>query len=235
MRAAIAILALSLAVPSQARDRLVRVPSVGCPSGGMTGLQPAPTVIKQHWAKGKFATQLAYYSPGDIGVFAPRGWYCAAVYGSSGAGLIVVPSKRSAESFRRLSNAPIRGPFVWAGTSFGGTSGRGPVMDAIARYFPRHQDFIRKNRELEMVFGRLPEGPYRSDVIRRRTAEFVRFTTPAWKKGEGTNSLIPADGTAIEGFRKLVGPRSEPDLWGVDVRLPPSQADLTEAILANSR
>ena len=235
MRTAIAILALSLAPPSHARDKLLRVPSVGCPSGGMTGLQPAPTVIKPHWVEGKFAGELAYYSPGDIGVFAPRGWHCAAVYGSSGAGLIVVPSKRSAESFRRLSHTAIRGPFVWAGTSLGGTSGRGTVMEAIARYFPSHQDFIRKNRELEMVFGHLPNGPYRSDIIRQRKAEYVRFTTPAWKKGEGTNSLIPADGTAIQGIRTLVGLRSEPDLWGVDVRLPPNQADLTEAILANSR
>jgi hypothetical protein len=235
MRAATAILLLSLAAPSQAREKLVRVPVVGCASGGQTGLQPAPNVIKPHWVKGKFAAQLAYYSPGDFGVFAPRRWHCAAVYGSSGAGLIVVPSARTAESFRRLSHTPVRGPFVLAGTSFAGTSGRGTVMDAIARYFPSHQDFIQKNRELEMVVERLPRGPYRSDIIRRRTPEYVRFTTPAWKKGEGSNSLIPPDGTAIEGFRKLVGPRNEPDLWGVDVRLPPNQTDLTEAILANSR
>jgi hypothetical protein len=236
MKAAVAIVLLSLASTAMAADPLVRVPFVGCPSGGQMGLQSAPKSGKDRWLKGKIAAQLAYYSPGDIGVLAPRGWHCSAVYGSSGAGMIVAPDKRTAEAFRRLDRVPVRGPFVWAGDSFGGTSGRGSVMEAIARYFPTHRDFIQKVRELDLLFQRLPSGPYSHDVVRQRTRESVRFTTPAWDTGEGAGagSLIAPGARPVEGIRKLVGPREEPDLWGVDVRLPAGQIDVTEAILSEA-
>jgi len=234
VRAFIAITLLSFATCAEARNTGHLIPFVGCPTGGQTGLQPAPKSGKSRWIEGNIAARLAYYSPGDIGVVAPRGWHCSAVYGSSGSALIVVPDKQTAEAFRRLRNVPIRGPFVWAGDSFGGTSGRGTVMEAIARYFPSHHDFIRRVREMDLVFEPLPRGSYRHDLIRHRTSEYVRFMTPAWHQGEGANSLIAPNGTAVEGFRELVGPRNEPDLWGVDVRLPSKDDELTDAILSNA-
>ena len=235
MRAAIAIALLLTATPAVARERLVRVPFVGCPSGGMTGLQPAPAAGKPRWLKKSIGRRLAYYSPGDIGVVAPRGWHCAAVYGSSGEAIIVVPDRKAAEAFRRLRQDLITGPFVWAGVSEGGTSGRGPVMEAIARYFPSHRDFIRKVRQMDLFYVRLPNGPYPSDVIKQETSEFVRFTTPAWRNGEAVGSMIKPNAMSVEGFRELVGPRTEPDLRGVDVRLPATLSRLALAILKVSR
>ena len=235
IRASLALALTGLAA-SQGREPLVRAPFVGCTANGQVGTIAAPRSGRAPALSARNAARLAYYADTyGSGVLAPRGWHCAVMYGSSGSGLIVVPDKVAAKAFTRLDGKPVRGPFVWAGTSFGGTSGRGSVMEAIARYFPTRRDFIQRMRKLDLVFSPLPTGPYPHDIIRQSAADYVRLTTPAWRNGEGTGSLIAPNATPVEGVRRLVGSRDEPDLWGIDVRLPANQADLTRTILANSK
>lgn len=232
-RTIVSAFVLLTATASGASHRSVPVPFVGCPSGGQLGLQPAPRKREAHSADGKVAAKLAYYSDGELGVLGPRGWHCSTVSGSSGAAILVVPDRQTADLFRRLKAPQIRGPFVWAADYPGGTSGRTAVMEAIARYFPMRRGFIRRMRRFDLVFAPLPTGPFRYDLISRRTANSVRFVTPAWRRGEATGDMIVPSARRIEGIRALVGPKDEPDLWAVDVRLPSSQADVVSAILTD--
>jgi hypothetical protein len=107
-------------------------------------------------------------------------------------------------------------------------------MPAIARYFPRYQSYLLAMKQMDADLGPLPTAPYKTDVIQRRTANYLRFTTPARKRGEGTNSLLLPGNLPIEGVRKIVGSVEEPDLVGAEVRLPSNQSDLIEVILADA-
>ena len=73
----------------------------------------------------------------------------------------------------------------------GRAPGRGPqLMDS-----PRDDDFIRKVREMELLFERLPNGPYPHDVLRERSKDYVRFTTPPGRVAYTTEiTLRPAGG-----------------------------------------
>jgi hypothetical protein len=229
----IAIL-LILGTPLEARESRVAVPFVGCPSDGQQGPQAAPTSGKSPRLSARAAAKLAYYSTFDAGVLAPRGWHCIGLYGSSAESLIVTPERHNAEEFFQ-DNAIIRGPVVHWSHSFGGTSGRFIVVPAIARYFPRYLPFVLEMKKLnaDLDFGPLPAGPRKGDAISRRTSDYVRFTTPAGRRGEGTHSwLVPGD-LPIEGSRKIVGPPDEPDLVSADTRLPRSLSGLAEVILSH--
>jgi hypothetical protein len=85
-----------------------------------------------------------------------------------------------------------------------------------------------------LVFTPIPTGPFATDIIRRRTDSFVRFSTPANRKGEGTGRLTPG-GDAVEGIRVLLEGPDGPSLLGVNVRLPRGQRDLTETILTSAQ
>jgi hypothetical protein len=231
MRAATAIVLLGLATSSEAREPLVRVPFVGCPADGQTGPEAAPKRGNTPRVPANAAAKLAYYSTTYAFVLAPRGWHCIGLYGSSGQALIVTPEPHKAEEFFQGAPVPIRGLAVQMNVSVGGTSGRLSVMPAIARYFPRYQSFLREIRRLDPDVGPFPTRPYKTDVIRRRTVNYLRFTTPAGKQGEGTHSLLLPGSLPIEGIRKIVGSTEEPDLVSANVRLPPNQFDLIDAIL----
>ena len=72
---------------------VVRVPFVGCKSGGQVGPEPAPHGAgKTVRIDAGTAQKLAYYQAGNPpGVLAPRGWYCFGLYGSGGSTLLVSP------------------------------------------------------------------------------------------------------------------------------------------------
>ena len=53
-------------------------------------------------------------------------------------------------------------------------------------------------------------------------------------EGEGTNSRLLPGKLPIDGLRKIVGPAAEPDLVGVEVRLPKDLRHLAPLILANA-
>lgn len=83
------------ACSAQTRElpRFVDVPFVGCASDGQAGPQEPPFgTTTRAWLTQREAERLAYYSTGDMGVLAPRGWHCFGLYGSSGSGLHVGPT-----------------------------------------------------------------------------------------------------------------------------------------------
>jgi hypothetical protein len=242
IRAAFAIWLLAVASAACARERLSRVPFVGCPADGQTGPVAAPKTGHAPAIPAAAAARLAYYADENgLGVLAPRGWHCIELYGSSGDFLILTPEQHEAEEFFKGDTVPILGPAIQRSVTFGGTSGRYEVAEVIARYFPSRGAFVRHVVESDRddEIGVLSAQPlrtqaYKTDVVRRRTANYIRFTTPAGKNGEGTNSRLLPGKLAIEGIRKIVGPTEEPELVGAEVRLPPNQSDLIEVILADA-
>lgn len=240
VRAALAIVLLMLAAPAAAREPLVRVPFVGCPSDGQQGPQPAPKNGTTPRIQARIAAKLAFYSMGEIGVLAPRGWHCLGLSGSNGSILIVTPTKHRPDDFLNDRPRSLHGPVIQADLSYGGTSGRYAVAKAVARYFPGHYKFVRDVIKMDRDIGArsiepLPRNPYSTDVIGRRTATSLRFMTPAHHKGEGTDSWLAPDQHPIEGIRVLLKGFDGPDLYGVDVRLPPRLRGLTEVILSSAK
>ena len=232
----IALGALAASAPLAAATRAV--PFVGCPSDGQVGPLPSPASSKVPRAPESQAARLAYYAMGEgevgLGILAPRGWHCVGLYGSDGKVLIVTPDKHSAEEFFAASKAGLRSPAVEVRFSFGGTSGRYAVMNAIGRYFPGRRDYLRQMEKEGLVFSPLPTGPFVGDRIRARTPTRVRFTTPANRKGEGTDWRLAPGREPVEGILIILDGEDGPSLLGVNVRLPPSQRGLTETILSSA-
>ena len=85
-----------------------------------------------------------------------------------------------------------------------------------------------------MVFSTLPTGPFAGDRIHGRTQTRVRFTTPANRKGEGTDWRLAPGSEPVEGIRIILDGEDGPSLLGVNVRLPPAQRGLTETILSSA-
>ena len=238
MKSALLLFALAATGPSHRHQPLVPVPFVGCPSDGQQGPQPVPKHGRVPKLPPSEAALLAYYvGPeimGNLGVLAPRAWHCVALYGSNGSQVIVTQSIRRPDDFLSERTRPIRGPAVQIALSYAGTSGRFDVVPEVLRYFPRYRAYVTDELKSGLDFGVLPSGPYKTDIVERRTAKYLRFTTPAKKTGEGTNSdLIPGK-LPIRGIRKIVGSPHEPDLIGVEVRLPPNLISLTDVILAQA-
>jgi hypothetical protein len=205
------------------------VPFVGCPSDGQTGPQPAPRRGVVPRVPAAAAAHLAYYASSDLGVLAPRGWHCLGLEGSNGSVLIVTPEPHGAGDLL-AGTAPLRGPAVQLGLSFGGTSGRFEVARMIARLFPAHMAFARRVAA-EGVDDPLPSGPYPADRIRRIGATEIAYTTPARLQGLGTGSRLTANADPIEGL-VILHPEGDMDLVKLDVRLARAQRGLVSAIVA---
>ena len=199
----------------------VRVPFVGCRTGGQPGAQPPPGAQQTPLLPPELARRLAYYQArGGPGVLAPRGWHCRGLGGSSGVSLSVQP-KMGARLYR-----------VEVGYVFGGTSGRMGVAEDIARYFPSYRPLIPGLiRDLQM--GPMPTGPYPHDEISRRTDTLVRFTTPPRTDGEGSLAFGRWGPSAkpVQGILRLVEAPGGPDIFEVNVQLPDVDKDLANVIL----
>lgn len=239
IRAAAVVLAIgALASSTSVAAATHAVPFVGCPSDGQIGPLPSPASSKVPRVPANQAARLAYYAMGEgevgLGVLAPRGWHCIGLYGSDGKVLIVTPGKHSAEEFFAANKAGLRSPAVEVRFSFGGTSGRYAVMDAIGRYFPGRRDYLRQMEKEGLVFSPFPAGPFAGDRIRTRSPTRVRFTTPANRKGEGTDWRLAPGSEPVEGIRIILDGDDGPSLLGVNVRLPPAQRGLTETILSSA-
>ena len=217
--------AVAQAAPA-APPRVVEVPTVTCPSDGQQGPQPAPEprgpVVD---LPREAAANLALYESEGLVVLAPRGWNCLLLSGSNGDIFIVAPQHLSLEDAHDL-----RGPAVQISHSFGGTSGRFAVAEAIARLFPEHIDFANRVFAEGDVDPPVPSGPFPGDEVHRLNANTVRFTTPAGRTGLGTVSRLVPDADPIHGLVFLLG-SEEPDLVQVYVRLPARQSDLVPIIL----
>src|SRR5262245_1162119 len=72
---------------------VVMVPFVGCKSDGQVGPLDAPDGVEQGVrVSAEAASKLAYYKSENLGVLAPRGWFCFGTYGSGGYGIFVAPT-----------------------------------------------------------------------------------------------------------------------------------------------
>jgi len=217
-----ALLALALAAAAPAHGN---VAFVGCPSDGQTGPRPAPRRGVVPHVPRAFASRLAYYASGDLGVLAPRGWHCFGLYGSNGSVLIVTPQVVRDP----LSATRLRGPAVQIGESLGATSGRFEVARVIAQAFPARLDFARRVAA-EGIGDPLPNGPVATDRIVPLRPTVVAYTTPAGRAGLGTDSRLAPDDRRIDGLAVL-DPNGDMNLVKLDVRLPAGQAALARAIL----
>jgi hypothetical protein len=216
-----------------------RVPFVGCRSSGQLGPRPAPKLRRTPLVASNVARRLAYYVAFEgPGVLAPRHWHCFSVYGSNGSVLVVSPTMVGSADFFGGHHFSTKGDAVELSYDLGGTSGRWAVAEAIARYFPKYRNFIRRNFQgLDaggLDIGPLPSGPYRHDSFSRRSDKLVRYTTPPLIKGAGTAWALAPSAQAVQGLSALVKDVGGPDLLSLNVRLPDKTGVLTQAILRNA-
>jgi hypothetical protein len=130
--------------------------------------------------------------------------------------------------------AAIKGAAVILWYSYGGTSGRWSVAAGIARFFPDHREFIQSIKDMGLEVGDLPSSRDQADVIRRRTNEFVRYTTLPKRKGWGTRWLLAPSNDPVDGIAKLILDPDGPDLIDMQVRLPHEYRNLAPVILASA-
>jgi hypothetical protein len=212
----LALLSIMATVPSLAQtpDAKVAVPFVGCPSEGQAGpLDPPIGSPKLVALPAVLAEQIAFYEGRQApGAFAPRGWHCQVVYGSSGGFLVVTPTP---PDFSRRVQSEVRGRAVEVEYVGGEGSGR----FRVAAY-----------ADPESTRDVLASLPHANDSVSSVTRTVARFTTPAHTEGMGTDcSLAPGDdrvrGVAIlhtdEGFYLTV----------LRVRLGSTSHDLEAAVL----
>src|SRR5215470_5435588 len=178
------------------------VPLVRCASDGQLG------PIKQSSAGSKAiamavsaeaAQNLAYYKA-EIGVLAPRGWYCFGTYGSNGEILYVSPDPINPVDLFSTSWGGFAGPAVQISREDGGTSGRFGVAKTIARVFPARKAFVERviAEGIEPATA-FPFGPYPADTLKYRSENIVEFLTPAQKNGLGTASRLQKGDSPISG------------------------------------
>jgi len=217
-------LALALAAASAAT---APVPFVGCASDGQQGPQPAPRQRDGPRVPAAAAGQLAYYATGELGVLAPRGWHCLGFEDSNGTYLVTPEPYRAPDLPGRATL--VLGPGVQISVSFGGTSGRFEVATVIARAFPAQMAFARRVAA-EGLGNPLPNGPYPTDRMVRLRPNAVGYTTPAGRRGLGTESAFSPGDRPIDGLAVL-DTSGDTNLIKIDVRLSAAQASLATPIL----
>jgi hypothetical protein len=213
--------------PQTAKPVTVRVPFVGCESGGQAGPVEIPTRLdKAVQIESRLAERFAYYESGvGRGVLAPRGWYCYGLYGSSGSAFIVTPERILGV------NWPLTGPVVELDSTSGGTSGRFEVAQVIARVFPNYKAFVQSVIDLFDFFeSKVTYGPYSMDKLTYKNQRIVEYRTPPNSKGLGTlTGRLRENGESIDGVAILEG--ATPDLLLLSVRLLPEMNSLKPAII----
>ncbi|CAM2143952.1 exported protein of unknown function [Pararobbsia alpina] len=223
----LSFVAMLMGLALSAHAQSTSVPYVGCASDGQLGFRPAPPVSKTPQVPAELASRLAWYSVGDIGVLAPRGWQCFGYYGSSGTILLVI-----ADYSRKLglnSGNDVDGQAIELGTSYGQTSGRFEAAKIAARLFPDRKAFV------DSVAGEgiLPREefdnrPFPHDQVRRLRSDQVSFETPAREDGLGTMSRLVKSDDPIEGMASM---NEENDATMLVVRVDSASRDLVPTIL----
>jgi hypothetical protein len=230
------------------QEATVLVPFVGCKSSRVVEPMEVPKEFYAEPYRGKslsvrvpaqVAQRLAYYrSERSLGVLAPRGWHCIALYDSRGATLYVSP--QAIDTIQGLSRISVgfTGQTIEIDYVYGGTSGRYQVARVIARVFPNRRAFVenvikRWSQEGIGAAGSFPVGPYPNDRLIYRNDDMVEFETPADTEGLGTMptlmSTLKKGSDPIRGVAILIG--NTPDLVLLSLRVPPQLADLSSTII----
>ena len=207
------------------------VPFVGCSSDGQAGSVDAPKGSAVVLAiSAREAEQLAYYkSAMTTGALAPRGWHCAATYGSGGDALYIVPEPIDPRNMFSSERPKISGPAIGVSRRYGDTSGRFEVAEIISRMFPAYRSFAA-NVTAAFDLPPFPARPYPMDTIRYKGKTLAEYRTPPQTEGLGTYSWLGKNDRAISGAAMLVGPA--PDLLLIAARLPDSLQSLAPIIVA---
>jgi hypothetical protein len=181
------------------------VPFVGCPADGQAGpFEPPEGASRTVALPAALAEQIAFYegtySPG---VFAPRGWQCKVLYGSSGSILLVTPAA-SDPSWTSRSELP--GQAVQVETVVGDGSGRFRVAAYGSYLFPKAAaKFVEAVTDMdpEIANDAVAALPRATDAVFPVASTVARFTTPASAKGLGTDCGLAPTGDPIHGIAVL--------------------------------
>jgi hypothetical protein len=202
------------------------VPFVGCKSDGQVGPLDAPRNSPTDLQLDpKLVARLTLYqAEHGPAVLGPRGWFCFGSYGSSGASVIVLPTRSDLLAAVRDVKASISGFGIQASAVSGETSGRFTVADVIARVFPAYRSFVdavqAEDSSTRMAFT---FGPFPADRLIYRSDRIVEYETPAARTGLGSYFGLRPNGQAIRGVAILT---TDSDLLHVAVRLPKEMNDL---------
>jgi hypothetical protein len=202
------------------------IPFVGCPSDGQAGPLPAPTGKPQPSPLADIPAEgIAYYKSNDVGVFAPRGWYCREWYGASGSTLLITPAPLDVT----FPPSKTRGYAVERSFYFGGTSGRFTVARYASRLFPGMVTKFVEGVESEGLDGGGGDGS--RDSVTTVSTLVVEFSTPANATGLGTEYLEPS-AEMIRGavFLDQTQP-AEPNVSIVRIRLGAAMRQFESALL----
>jgi hypothetical protein len=217
---------------ARSKHAVALVPLVRCGSDGQLGpIQPSSGRSKAIAMSipAEAAQHLAYYKA-QIGVLAPRGWYCFGTYGSNGQTLYVSPDPINPADLFSTSWKGFAGPVVQISREDGDTSGRFGVAKTIARLFPARKAFVEGAiAEGIKSATSFPYGPYPADTLKYRNENIVEFLTPAQKDGLGTASRLQKSDTPISGVAILFG--EEPNLLRLWLRLPSEISDFAQLII----
>jgi hypothetical protein len=209
-----------------------RVASIGCPANDQLG--PARPLTGESMPgplEQRIAQQMAYYQAAHTpGVYAPKGWYCRAWYGSNGSILVVTP-KRIEPPYFPLPM--ITGPAVMIESSNGGTSGRFHVAIVAAQLFPLvDSEFITRVRQEHLIRdSSFDLKPYPDDQLKYLSDRFAEYTTPPNRTGLGTDGMFEMSNLPIRGLTILNLETEANSLTEVRVRLPAGLNSVAEAIL----
>jgi predicted aspartyl protease len=192
----------AVSVSAQPSSTQVLVPFVGCPSEGQAGpLDPPKGSPRPVSLPAAIAKEIAWYvGEQSEGIFAPRGWHCQVLYGSSGSTLVVTPATVDTSHLYRQE---VRGPAVELESVEGSGSGRFQVAAFSSLVFPKAAAALIervKEESPDLLQSEQEALPHARDSISTVADDLARFVTPANAKGLGTAcSLRPTD-DAIHGI-----------------------------------
>ncbi len=177
------------------------------------------------------AQKLAYYkSAQNLGVLAPRGWYCVEISEAGGRRLVVGPKPIDPTNMYPPGETGFTGPVIEVSSIHSNTEGRFEIARIIARVFPDYKAVVaRICAEFHEPISAYTLGPYPEDTLTYKSARVVEYITPPQTEGLGTQSQLSRSGSPIAGVAMLVG--GAPDLLLLAVRLPGNLRGLTPAIV----
>jgi len=219
--------------PSTAAASTVSIPFIGCRSEGQTEPLEAPKgTLKSVPISPEAAQALAYYGSAlDLGVLAPRGWYCLGVYGSGGNFLYVSSRPIDTQNILAPNDRGFEGPAIEVSERHSDQLGDQPEKaQIIARALPAYKALVIEMMQWSDVPpSEYPFGPYPSDRLTYKSNRVVEYRTPARTEGLGTHSSLRKNGSPIEGVVILNG--EPPDLILLSVRLPREHRELAPVVV----
>jgi hypothetical protein len=179
------------------------------------------------------AQELAYYGSAlDLGVLAPRGWYCLGIYGSGGDFLFVSSQPIDTQKIFGPEYRGFDGPVIEISERHSDQGGdRLDKAQIIARVFPAYRALVTALMDGYdgIPASSYPFGPFPSDSLTYKGNALVEYVTPAQTEGLGTHSSLKKNGSPIEGVAILNG--EPPDLILLSVRLPQETVGLAPVIV----